>query len=440
MIAEIVIASVGVAMLVSALLANQQWLDDHFLPSFHVSRSRYVRIESVVRITVAALGAVLALMARRPLAKFISHKPARALQITLAILLAFPATEFILRKRQRGVLMAEEYTAEFEPSRQRDSRLGWVFAPSRTGRQTVGERVVEYAIDPNGYRVRSLDEPVDPARPSIVFTGESIMVGERLTWDESIPGQVSAMTGIQSANVAVSGFANDQAYLRLRTELPRFRRPVAVVTLFMPLLFDRNLNDDRPHLGPGLIWLPPVNRWRLATIARFLVPYRTDETIERGVKVTREVLRSTVELARARGAVALIVVPQFTPEQPAERDIRNRILDETGLPYVWVELDASWHVPWDPHPDARAAHAIAVAIANKLRAAGVSPDTDSSKKRVLRSPVFRVANLRFAGRDVWTEEFGREKGKRRFRDCARIAGGACPDAATSENFMVEGNH
>jgi hypothetical protein len=275
--------------------------------------------------------------------------------------------------------MAEEYPAEIEPSRQRDSRLGWVFVPSRTGRQWVGNRVVEYAIDSAGYRVPSVNEPVDPARPTVVFTGESIMVGERLTWDESIPGQISAITGLQSANVAVSGFANDQAYLRLEAELPRFQRPVAVVTLFSPFLFDRNLNNDRPHVGPGLVWLPRVNHWRLSTIGRFLVPYRSDETIARGVEVTREVLRSTIELARTRGAVPIIVVPQFTPEEPEEREIRNRVLDEAGLPYVWVELDASWRIPGDPHPDARAAHAIAVAIADNLRATGLSPGTEFFK-------------------------------------------------------------
>jgi hypothetical protein len=380
MIVEIAIAFVGVALLVSAVLANQRWLDHHFLPSFYLSRSKYVTIESVVRITIAALGTALAIVGRRRIAKFISHRPARSLQLTVAVLLAFPATEFVLQ-RDRRVLMAEEYPAEIEPSRQRDSRLGWVFVPSRTGRQTVGNRVVEYAIDSAGYRVRSVDEPVDPARPTIVFTGESIMVGERLTWDESIPAQTGAIMGLRSANVAVSGFANDQAYLRLQAELPRFQRPVAVVTLFSPFLFDRNLNDDRPHLDPGLIWQPRVNHWRLGTIARFLVPYRTDEKIERGVTVTREVLRSTIELARALGAVPIIVVPQFTPEGSEEREIRNRVLDEAGLPYVWVELDASWRVSGDPHPDARAAHAIAVAIANKLLAAGVSPGTDSLKKQ-----------------------------------------------------------
>jgi hypothetical protein len=380
MIVEIAIATVGTALLVSAILANQRWLDHHFLPSFYISRSRVVTIETVVRITVATLGVVLALVGRRPLAKFISHRPVRALQLTLAVLLAFPATELVLRIRDRRAIMAEEYPAEIEPSRQRDSRLGWVFVPSRTGHQWVGNRVVEYAIDSAGCRVRRIDEAVDPSRPTIVFTGESIMVGERLTWDESIPGQISVITGLQSANVAVSGFANDQAYIRLQAELPRFQRPVAVVILFSPFLFDRNLNDDRPHLGPGLVWLPRVSHWRLATIGKFLVPYRSDETIERGVDVTREVLSSTIELARTRGAVPIIVVPQFTPEEPEEREIRKRVLDEGCLPYLWVELDASWRVPGDPHPDARAAHAIAIAIADKLRATGVSPGTESFKK------------------------------------------------------------
>jgi hypothetical protein len=138
------------------------------------------------------------------------------------------------------------------------------------------------------------------------------------------------------------------------------------VSLFMPALFDRNLDDDRPHLGQGLVWLPAERRWRLAAILKRLIDYRRTETIERGITVTREVLRATIELARARGAVPLIVVPQFGPEEPDERALRRRILDETGLPYVSVDLDAGWRIPSDSHPNPRAAHAIAVAIATRL--------------------------------------------------------------------------
>ena len=200
-----------------------------------------------------------------------------------------------------------------------------------------------------------------------LFTGESVMLGEGLTWEESIPAQVGAMMGIQSANLAVHGFGSDQAYLRLQMELPRFRRPVAVVSLFIVALFGRNLDTDRPHLGPGLVWLPAEQHGRLASLAALLVPYRTDETVERGVTMTRAVLRATVDLARARGADALIVVPQFGPADQAVLALRRRILDETGLPYVWVELETAWRLPWDRHPNAGAARAIAAAVAARLR-------------------------------------------------------------------------
>jgi hypothetical protein len=69
--------------------------------------------------------------------------------------------------------------------------------------------------------------------------------------------------------------------------------------------------------------------------------------------VTREVLRGTVELARTRQAEPLIVVPQFGAESATEEMLRHRVLDEPGLPYVRVELDPSWHLPDDSHPEQR---------------------------------------------------------------------------------------
>ena len=83
--------------------------------------------------------------------------------------------------------------------------------------------------------------------------------------------------------------------------------------------------------------------------------------------MTREVLGATVNLARARGAAPLIVVPHFGPEEEVEHTLRRRILDDIGLPYVWVEIDAAWRLPWDRHPNPPAAHAIAAAIAAQLR-------------------------------------------------------------------------
>ena len=364
LIVETVVASIGVALLACAIVANQGWLDRHFLPSFFMPPLWYARLELSVRILLAALGAALVFIVR-PRAGQFAARSAGLLRVAIAAVLAFGASELVLRYVRLPA--AEWLVADEEPRRRPDPRLGWTFEPSRTGRSTVGGRKIEYTIDAAGYRVRQADEPVDFDRPTILFTGESVMFGEGLTWDETVPAQVGAMTGVQSANLAVHGFGTDQAYLRLEAELPRFRRPVAVVALFMTALFGRNLDDDRPHLGPGLVWLPAQQRGRLASIARVLIPYRSDAVVDRGVAVTREILRAIVGLARAHGATPLIVVPQLGPEAPAEAALRRRILDDRGVPYVFVETDAAWRLAWDRHPNAQADRAIAAAVAARLQ-------------------------------------------------------------------------
>jgi hypothetical protein len=363
-LAEIFVAALGVALVGAALVANQSWLDRHFLPSFFLPRHWYVVIHTVVRCTTAALGVSIALGARRVAGRVSAPWLLRTLSIAIAALLALGASELVLHRvhlRPGEWLLPEE-----EPRRQADSQLGWTFVPARAGRSTVGGREIQYAIDPTGYRVRRVDEPVDPARPTIVFIGESMMFGEGLTWEESVPAQVGAMMRVQSANLAVHGYSTDQAYLRLQRELPRFRQPLAVVSLFMTALFGRNLDDDRPHLGAGLAWRPAAQHSRLGSLARLIVPYRRDETVERGIDVTREVLRAMVELARTSGATPLIVVPQLGREEPVERMLRRRLLDETGLPYTFVEIDSTWRLPWDRHPNSRAARVMATAVAEGL--------------------------------------------------------------------------
>lgn len=362
---EIVIAGVGIALVVVAIGANQAWLDRHFLPSFLFPRQWYVRAETVCRIVIGLLGVWLMVSTRPRLGRLAARSPGGTLSVIVAALLALAASELALRGMH--LRPTEWLSPDEEPRRQPDPRLGWTLVPGRTGHNTIAGREVEYAIDASGYRVARVDQPVDPARQTIICIGESVMFGEGLTWPESIPAQVSAMTDIQVANLSVHGYGNDQAYLRLQAELPRFRQPVAVISLFMPTLFGRNLDRDRPHLGPGLVWLPAEPRSRLAALATMLVPYRSDETIARGVAVTREVLRATLALAQTRGATALVVVPRFGPEEEPERLLRQRVLDDAGVPYVSVAIDAAWRLPWDRHPDARAAQAIAEAIAAKLR-------------------------------------------------------------------------
>lgn len=364
-ITEAVVASLGALLLCCALIANQRFLDRHFVPSFFLPRDWYVLIQTAARLAMAFVGAWLAFVARPQAGRFAARTPSRVLHIFAAVVLALFTSELALSH----LLMrpGEWLSPNDEPRRQFDARLGWTWEPAREGHKSIGGRVIDYAIDPAGYRVTRRDEPVDPERPTILFTGESVMFGEGLTYSESIPAQVGTMMGVQTANLAVHGYGNDQAYMRLETELPHFRQPLAVVSLFMTALFGRNLDQDRPHLGPNLVWLPPQKHSRLASLTKLVVPYRTEATVERGVRVTQEVLRATTELARARGAVALLVVLQFGDESQPEQMLRSKILDDAHIPYVFVDIDSSWRLPWDRHPNARAAQTIATAIAAQLK-------------------------------------------------------------------------
>ena len=306
---------------------------------------------------------VLFVLGRARVARLVTRSPAMTGYVVFAAVLALGAGEVTLRSiqlRPTGWLVPDE-----EPMRQPDPRLGWVLAPSRTGRAAVGGRLIDYAIDAAGYRVRLVGEPVDPERPAIVFAGESVMFGEGITWEESIPAKAGAILGIQAANLAVHGYSTDQMFLRLQSELPRFHHPLAVVSIFMTELFGRNLDNDRPHLAPGLSWQPAVPASRLMSLAGLLVPYRRDRTVDEGVRMTRDVLRATVESARARGAMPLIVVPQFGPQDDAERVLRERVL-EPDLPILVVRLDSDWRLPWGLHPNAHGADVIAQAIAARL--------------------------------------------------------------------------
>jgi hypothetical protein len=85
------------------------------------------------------------------------------------------------------------------------------------------------------------------------------------------------------------------------------------------------------------------------------------------VATTRQALFTMVGMARAKGAAPLIIVPQLAPETAEERVISARVL--TGLPFVQVNVDPTWHVPNNRHPDARGdariADAVAVYLANR---------------------------------------------------------------------------
>jgi hypothetical protein len=369
---EILVAGLAVLLLAGALAADQAWFDRHFLPIFAIQRATMVGAEWGLRGFIA-LAAVLLFLVRRPIARRLGRASAGGIaRVGLAVVLALGTSELILRVHPLHPHDADPL--ELEPRRGPDPLLGWKFLAHRSAVAREGGRAVAYSFDDAGTRVAAPGRTVDAAQPTILFTGESIIAGFGLAWDQTIPARVGALLGIQSANLAVSDYSNDQSYLRLTAELPRFQRPVAVMTLFMPALLDRNLLGNRPHLGPGMVWQPPEQQWRLAALLHWLIPYRSTAAIDKGIVQTRDSLGALVRLACSRGAQPLIIVPQFGAALPVEDDLRRRILDEGHLPYVQVTLDPTWHLPGDAHPDARGARAIAAAVAARLRPSGaVSP-------------------------------------------------------------------
>ena len=102
-------------------------------------------------------------------------------------------------------------------------------------------------------------------------------------------------------------------------------------------------------------------------LARRLIPYRSRNEIDGGIAMTRAVLGATTTLARSRGAASLIVVPVFIPENMAETALRRHVLDDAGIDYLLVPIDAGWRLGQDMHPDTRAAGVIAAAISARLR-------------------------------------------------------------------------
>src|SRR5262249_20264875 len=110
-----------------------------------------------------------------------------------------------------------------------------------------GGRSVNYSMEAHGMRARAPDAEFDFDAPTVLFSGESVMFGIGLRYDETIAAQFEARTKIQAANIALGGLAPDESLDHLLEKLPLFGRPVAVVTLVLYDWLERNRGDDRPH-------------------------------------------------------------------------------------------------------------------------------------------------------------------------------------------------
>jgi hypothetical protein len=371
-IVDMLLLGGGIGLIVLAIAMDRAWLDRHVLPHMFLTRGQQLLWWALERGTVLIAGLALIALLRPRIARAVRRGGGRALAshslfILMAVVFSLVACELILRTSWwRGI---DHWAATEEPLRTADARLGWKLVGGRSGVERFNERTILYHVDADGHRIGDPRRPLDHAQPAILFTGESIMLGFRLNWPETIAGRTEALTGIQAANLAVNGYGTDQAFLRLHDELPRFARPAAVVALFAPSLFERNLDDDRPHIDAALRWHAGRPTLKLERLMKNVALYHSVAAIEQAMAATSAVLRETVREARARHAAVLILVPCFAPEQPTEAAIRRRVLDDAGLPYLQVMLDPRWRLAGDRHPDAHAdrimARAIVIALARQ---------------------------------------------------------------------------
>jgi hypothetical protein len=368
---QLVAAACGIGLLIGAWSMDEEWANRHFLPAWAYGWDTQLRILLTLRIVVAVAALAVLVPLRRWAVRAVRAGRGRqagmsALMAVLAVAAALVAVELILHTRTW--LSTQERWDKQEPLRARDADYGWTFVPNHAGRVALHGRIVHYDTGPFGYRTATAGAAPDFAAPTIVFAGESITLGYGLEWPETIPAQVQATTGVQAVDMAVNAHSTDQILMRLRRELPRFAHPVAVVIPFVPALFDRNLDTDRPHLDAQLRWHaadPPS--FRVVELARRAVRYRSDAAIAQGMAMTQRALKAMIALATARGAHAVVVVPQFLPESGREAQVRRAVLDAAGIPYVLVPIPAEWRFPVDRHPTPTGARALARMIVNALR-------------------------------------------------------------------------
>jgi len=110
-----------------------------------------------------------------------------------------------------------------------------------------------------------------------------------------------------------------------------------------------NLAQDRPHLGSGSLSGARRNSTRAAHPSRkWLVPYRSDTPCGTRCNRTREVcFRATSELAQAHGRRRASSCCSLSMK-PTELCCVAAFSTMRSIPYVLVEIDSSWRLPWDP--------------------------------------------------------------------------------------------
>lgn len=371
---EVLVALAGMSLLFLAWKADLRFFERHFLHGYCVRFDEIPQRITIARSCMVAAGLVIAILLRAPLARALTPKNRWGLhvQVVIAIYLALVVSDRLIARHDKFIYVP---TAHFLPS----EAYGWTFEPSLSSPIVIEGRSLEYFINAQGNHARSIDDLPDPSRPTIIFTGESIAAGHGLRYEESYAALVGEHLGVQVVNVAVHGYGNDQAYLRMLDTLPHFSHVIAVVTTFIPDQIVRNTRDDHRLLELGADGRPvrvgPIPAWERALELSALREHLGLWHGDRAIDLTRAIFRGTVDAARAKGAFPLFFATNFVfackPDDGDQPWILRTLFDDEHLSYVRSYNDAGGLLINDWHPNAASHRKFAGVIEQALRDAKV---------------------------------------------------------------------
>jgi len=373
LVAELLVGGLGVTFLAWAMHADMRYCERHFCAECFAYDSYQVNAAHAWRAGGALIGLLL-LFILRPLAgRWAGSRPpgesiAAVGRIVLALCLSVVASEIGLRVLHLPRPKDKSHTIEVQIG-EPNTRYGWWFAASKaTVLPHAGDRHVEYAVNAERNRAPSVDALPDHAKPSILFVGESLTAGHGLPWDETYPALVGKALGVQVVNLGVHGYGFDQQFLRLYDTLPAFEHPVAIVTIYLPLMIDRASEETHPHLefaGREPVVEPLDGFWHRSALVRawwLARPYRTDHPLELAAQIFRE----TNRLARERGAKAIFLAPNQNYGSPrGDQYVMDELFTRQGLEVI--DADFGFHpLQDDVHPDAASTRRLADMVIDRL--------------------------------------------------------------------------
>jgi hypothetical protein len=372
----------GVLLVVLGVRVDRRWTDIHMTNHFCAEYPKELNRGTALRWTCIVIGALI--VAGSPLAgRWAGGRSWRQVgsassRIVVAAVLALFAADEVLRLRGYKDPVAPPIF-HFEPDSEGDPLLVYRPIPSHVTEIDVGDRHLRFVIDANDWRVRSTDDVVDFARPTVLFTGESMASGFGLNYDETYPFRVGQELGLQVVNVAVQGYGNDGAFVRLHDALVPFEHPVATVTLVNQMMIGRNAWTDRPHLlvrDDGSLFTEPARsadgwfaRSPLLHIAASVV--HSDEALRRA----RMYIQATARETRARGGFPLFLFTDFRvpclPDETGVQSLDRYLFEGLDVVHVRVDLGEDTYDPVISHPNAVAQARLAEAVSRSLREHGV---------------------------------------------------------------------